>query len=107
MGPLPSKSVVVQRQDAAASGATSAWGPDALWLSLCNYFMFFSVAKADGSPFAFIPLAKVQFASIEPAHSTFALDGGPDLGPDSGAFAQNSGTASGINLAKESLAESS
>lgn len=88
----------------AASAATSGQGsdsatvqhfrppaPDVVWLSLCENILFFSVDPAEGSPFAFIHLGRVQFAGIEPAHSTIALDGGPDPIPSAaGVASENS-----------------
>merc|ERR1712232_1246310 len=50
----------------------------ALWLSLCESVLFFSVEPGCGTPFAFIHLRTLQFTNIEPPKALFSIDGGPN-----------------------------
>lgn len=68
-----------QALDASGAPARPSESPGAVWLTLCQSVLFFSVAPGVGTPFAFIHLRTVQFTSIEPPKSMFAIDGGPSL----------------------------
>jgi len=70
------KASSLPNMDAGLSSSTGAL--DAVWLSLCSPLLFFSSGPTEGAPFAFVHFSKVQFVGLDPGHSTFALDGGPD-----------------------------